>query len=157
MNQTMKRCGKNCYTYGNKCIALNHTHTWDLIRGNPSLASTSSNTFLLLPLSPPVSFIILYQNPWKLPDLILIKLTQSTSPIQLLHNFETTTSFKKSFPQQIPSISYWIITWLGMNVKERILSVALHGWLTDDSKMIILGIFTNNTEKQKHFLGENFQ
>ena len=57
-------------------------------------------------------------------------------------SFESTSSFKSSFPCWIPFPPERIITWREMYMKESILSVIYHGYLTDDSGMIPRGVFT---------------
>ena len=54
-----------CHTYGNRWIELNYKYTCRVIRVNLRLTSPYSDSLLLSPLSPPISFILLYWNPSK--------------------------------------------------------------------------------------------
>ena len=128
------------------CTTLTQVYTWYILWGNLIFILPSSNYLLFPHQYHSWSHI---KTPENIPNLTMFKPPQYLSPIQLLYAFETAPSLKYSLTRLIPWILDKILTWGGMTVKEGILSVKYHEYLTDDSDMILLGIFTNHKEGQK--------
>ena len=70
--------------------------------------------------------------------------------------FKNRPSFIASFPYQILSVADKIIIWVGMHVKEVILSVSFHVYFTDANEILLLSIFKNYTEEKIRFCVRHF-